>query len=187
MSTHSGNFLSNLIESLHQLLLTISGQVRHRHIEKSKMSDPKGDVDIWGKIGHFLEATPTLSEEDILHLQDEHIHQAHNNENLHRPTLEEGAELSELARYYQCKVRVETHPHMCDQMQRNTVDHINTALHLARKGDQAGARLHIELAESAMHTGGQFMNHDDYREFEKKIEQRLQHIMERGHQLHISQ
>jgi hypothetical protein len=186
MSTHSGNFLSHMLETLHHLLLNISAKIRHQHIENSKMGDPKGDVDIWGKIGHFLEATPELSEADILHLQDEHIHQSHKNEIMHRPTLEEGAELSELAKYYQHKVRVETHPHMSDQMQRNTVDHINLALHLARKGDQSGARLHIELAESAMHTAGRFMTHDEYREFELRIEHRLQHIMEQGHQPHVS-
>jgi len=186
MSRDSGNFLSSIIESIHQLLLNISGKLRHQHIENSKMGDAKGDVDIWGKIGTFLEATPELSEADLLHLQDEHIHQSHQNEKLHRPSLQEGAELSQLGKYYQQKVRVETHPHMSEQMQKNTMDHINTALHLARKGDQSGARLHIELAESAMHTAGRFMDHDDYRSFEEKIELRLQHIMQQGHQVHVS-
>ncbi|MBT8439763.1 MAG: hypothetical protein HKP55_07055 [Gammaproteobacteria bacterium] len=150
------------------------------------MGDSRGDVDIWGKIGHFLEATPELSEDDVFHLQDEHIHQSHQNETLHRPTLEDGAELSELGKYYQRKVRVETHPHMSEQMQRNTIDHINTALHLARKRDQSGARLHIELAESAMHTAGRFMSHDEYQAFELKIEERLKHIMDQGHQPTVS-
>ena len=186
MSTHSGNFLSDMLETLHRLFLDVSAKLRHRHIKNSKMSDPKGDVDIWGKIGHFLEATPELSEEDMLHLQDEHIHKSNKNEKLHRPSVEEGAQLSELGKYYQRKVRVETHPHMSDQMQKNTIDHINTALHLARKGDQTGARLHIELAESAMHTAGRFMDHDEYRGFEEKIEQRLQHIIQQGHQSHVS-
>ena len=186
MSRDANNFLSNMLEALHHLFLKVSGRLRHQHLENSKMTDPKGDVDIWGKIGDFLQATPELSEEDILHLQDEHIHQSHKNEKLHRPSLEEGAELSELGKYYQRKVRVETHPHMSEQMQQNTIDHINTALHLARKGDQSGARLHIELAESAMHTAGRFMNHDEYHEFEAQIEQRLRHIMDQGHQLPVS-
>ena len=181
MSRDSGNFLSTMLEALNHLFLTISGKLRHQHLENSQMGDPKGDVDIWGKIGHFLEATPELSKADILHLQDEHIHRSEQNETLHRPSLEDGAELSELGKYYQRKIRVETHPHMSEQMQRNTIDHINTALHLARKGDQPGARLHVELAESAMHTAGRFMSHDEYRTFELKIEDRLKHIMDQGH------
>jgi hypothetical protein len=175
-----------MLETLHHLFLNISGKARQQHLQNSKMSDAKGDVDIWGKIGHFLEATPELSEDDVFHLQDEHIHRSHQNETLHRPSLEDGAELSELGKYYQRKVRVETHPHMSEQMQRNTIDHINTALHLARKSDQSGARLHIELAESAMHTAGRFMSHDEYREFELKIEERLKHIMDQGHQPTVS-
>jgi len=181
MPIDSGNFLSNMLDALRHLLLTISGKLRNQHLQNSQMSDSKGDVDIWGRIGTFLEATPELSEAAILHLQDEHIRSSDKNEKLHRPSLEEGAELSELGKYYQKKVRVETHPHMSEQMQRNTIDHINTALHLARKGDQAGARLHIELAESAMHTAGRFMSHDEYQQFEVKIEERLRHIMEQGH------
>ena len=182
MSHHQQNTLHNLIDALHRLFLQIASHLKFRQITQKPMGDAKGNVDIWGKIGGFLEETPELSEEDLFHLQDEAIHAAHGNEKLHRPSLQEGTELSQLSKYYQQTVRVEQQPHMSEQMQRNTVDHINTALHLARKGDREGARLHIELSESAMHTASRFMSHEEYAVFEKKIEARLQHIMEQGHQ-----
>ena len=182
MSDHQPNTLQSLIEALHKLFLQIASHLKFRRIFHKPMGDAKGNVDIWGKIGGFLEETPELSEEDLFHLQDEQIHSAHGNAKLHRPSLHEGTELSELSKYYQQKVRVEQQPHMSEQMQRNTMDHINTALHLARKGDKQGARLHIELSESAMHTASRFMSHEEYAVFEKKIEARLQHIMEHGHQ-----
>lgn len=183
------NFIKSLIDSLHNLLLKVSGQMRDQHLENSKMDEAKGNVDIWGRLGSFLEATPELSDEDYLHLSDEHKHEtdkAHANDNLHKPTLEQGAELSELGKYYQRKLRVEVHPHMGEQMQHNTMDHINLALHLARKGDQAGAKLHIELAESAMHTAGRFLSQDEYNVFETKVENRLAAIIDRGHQQPLS-
>ena len=182
MSDHQQNSLHSLIDALHKLFLQIASYLKVRRIFHKPMGDAKGNVDIWGKIGGFLEETPELSEEDLFHLQDEEIHAAHDNDKLHRPSLQEGMELSELSKYYQLTVRVEQQPHMSEQMQRNTMDHINTALHLARKGDKQGAKLHIQLSESAMHTASRFMSHEEYEVFEKKIEARLRHIMELGHQ-----
>ena len=183
MPNHTENNLRQLIESIHQLFLQLASKLKFNQVSEKPMGDAKGKYDIWGKLGEFLEATPELSEKDLFHLQDEDIHKAHKNESLHRPSLQEGAELSELSRYYQSQVSEEMHPHMSEQMQRNTVDHINTALHLARKGDREGARLHIELSESAMHTASRFMSHEEYADFEKRVEGRLEHIIETGHEI----
>ena len=182
MSHQQHGGLHSLIESLHKMFLQISCHLRLDRIFHRPLGEAKGNLDIWGKLGNFLEEAPELSDDDLFHLQDEHMHAAHANEKLHRPSLQEGAELSELSKYYQRQVRVEMHPHMSEQMQRNTVDHINTALHLSRKGDKDGARLHIGLSESAMHTASRFMSHEEYAEFEERIEARLSHIIELGHQ-----
>jgi len=58
------------------------------------------------------------------------------------------------------------------------MEHINISLILAREGNTEGARLHIDLAESAMHTAGRFMSHEEYEIFEKKVEHRLESIID---------
>ena len=57
------------------------------------------------------------------------------------------------------------------------MEHINISLILARAGNIEGARLHIDLAESAMHTAGRFMSHKEYEIFEKKVAHRLESII----------
>ena len=150
------------------------------------MGDPKGDPDIWNKIGTFIEKTPILEDkEDLVLATEKETHQIKRK----TPTRVSGGDNAEhqvtetaLGKYYHEEdLKHYQHPHMSDQMQKKTMEHIFTSLHLARKGDQEGARLHIELAESAMHTASRFMSHDDYQAFEKKVDAKLENIIKNGH------
>ena len=180
MSKHSSNYLKSLVDSLHHLFLNVSGKLRQMHLLRSEIGEAKGNADIWGRLGTHIRETPVSDEpeEVVSALGRKHDVTA---PDYHKVELEKGRSLSELGKYYQRKVRVEMHPHMSDRMRDSTMEHINTSLHLAKYGDQDGARLHIELAESAMHTASRFMTHDQYAEFEKKVHERLESILQNGH------
>lgn len=178
MTTENSNFFQLFINSLQSLLHSLSAKLRMSHLSKSTMGEAKGPVDLWGKLGDFIEHTSQNAEDPDFHL-GKHLTDdkspEDNKHSLHAFLDGSPPEESELSQYYHRKaVRVEMHPHMGEQMQHNTMDHINSALHLARKGDLQGARLHIDLAESAMHMAGRYLNHDEYETFEIKVQKRIE-------------
>lgn len=86
-----------------------------------------------------------------------------------RPTL-----FNALSGYFtRRRSSVHFHPFMREKMQANTLEHINKALALARQGHAQGARIHAELAESAMKTAGEYMSDDEYHRFRDDVETRL--------------
>lgn len=171
-------WLTAMIDTLSQLMTTLFCRLHLKHLENSKMGEPKQKADLWGQLGEFIQNTE-IQDDDINIATDGHLTADHHTL---KPYLAGGKlEPSELSEYYQRQhARVELHPHMAEQMQHSTMDHINSALHLAKKGDQQGAKLHIHLAESAMHTAGRFMSQEDYDTFEKRVLKRLQELMNRG-------
>jgi len=52
------------------------------------------------------------------------------------------------------------------------------SFYLARKGDKFGAKLHVELAESAVHTASRFMTEEQYRCFEKNMMTRVESVVD---------
>lgn len=190
-SQQSHNWLQSLGESLHHLFLKVSEKLRHRHLQNSEMGEAKGTPDIWQKIGTFVEQTPLITEEeDLVLLSEKETQQikrktaAPTKREKHADQQQGSDEKTETALgkyYHEEDLKMYQHPHMSDQMQEKTMEHIFTSLHLARKGDQQGARLHIELAESAMHTASRFMSHEDYAAFEVKVDKKLENIISNGY------
>ena len=64
-------------------------------------------------------------------------------------------------------------PFMAEKMRRSAFDHVNQALILAKKGDAEGARIHAELANSAMETAADYMSDEELNQLRKMIEERL--------------
>ena len=62
---------------------------------------------------------------------------------------------------------------MREKMRKNTLDHVNKALALARHGNADGAKIHAGLAENAMRTAGEYMSDDDYAQFRRDVEHRM--------------
>jgi hypothetical protein len=62
---------------------------------------------------------------------------------------------------------------MAEKMRANTLDHLNRALILARRGEGEGARIHADLAETAMETAAKYMSEEEYRALEAEVERRL--------------
>jgi hypothetical protein len=69
-------------------------------------------------------------------------------------------------------------PFMREKMRSNTLDHINKAMVLAKRGDAQGAKIHAGLAENAMRTAGEYMSDEEYRQFKEKVETRLKSVMQ---------
>lgn len=67
-----------------------------------------------------------------------------------------------------------TEPYLREKMRKNTLDHINKALVLAKQGNARGAKVHAGLAESAMQTAGEYMDDEEYVQFKADVETRLQ-------------
>ncbi len=68
-------------------------------------------------------------------------------------------------------------PHLAEQMQAKTTEHINKALQLARRGKAQGAKVHVELAEEAMKTASQYMDKQAYATYKEEVERRLKDIL----------
>lgn len=80
-----------------------------------------------------------------------------------------------LSSYFgQHRSSAQTEPYLREKMRKNTLDHINKALMLAKQGDAKGAKVHAGLAESAMQTAGDYMNDEEYAQFKAEVDTRLQ-------------
>ena len=178
MANHDYFSLQKLWESLHKLFLNLSHEMRHRHLSKSEMSEPKGKIDIWGKLGGHFESLPEPDDKDHFQQSDEHEPSFHKNEYFHYPDKESVQEAGSIGEHFQNNNDKKLHPHVSDQMQRSAMDHINMSFYLARKGDKFGAKLHVELAESAVHTASRFMTEEQYRCFEKNMMTRVESVVD---------
>ncbi|MCP3687300.1 MAG: hypothetical protein GY784_02700 [Gammaproteobacteria bacterium] len=166
--------LQKLWESLHELFLNAANELRHRHLLKSKMSDPKDKMDIWGKLGGHLDSLPLSEDKDDSQQSEDHQFAFQNKGYYHYPDKELANKSGNLGEYYQSNISTKMYPHVSDQMHRSAMDHINKSFYLAKKGDKFGAKLHVELAESAVHTASRFMTEEQYSCFEKKMLTRIE-------------
>jgi len=170
--------LRALIESLHHMFIAVATRLRHMHVrDRKQMEHPKGSFDIWARIGSHIEQIH--SEEEPANKPQIPPQPASAKPSRQRPYADVAtAGASALGRYYTHKAVTEHHPHMDQVLRSRTMEHIGSALRHARNGDQASAKLHVGLAESAMHTASRFMDHDDYEVFEREVEHRLESLFE---------
>ena len=169
--------LRGLINALHHLIIKISSRLRLTQIDGSAMGDAKGDYDIGKKLRNHIERISADSLPDTKTRTTKTAPAADFSLKGYRAATAQ--EPNELARDSKRKTTSQLLPRMNVQLQSNTMEHINTSLILAREGNIEGARLHIELAENGMRAASQFMSHEEYRDFELKVERRLDSIIGR--------
>jgi len=63
-----------------------------------------------------------------------------------------------------------TQPQMGKNLKSSVWEHINTAIRHAKNGDIETAKLHTNIAGSALDEAGHYMSHDDYSELVLQIE-----------------
>jgi hypothetical protein len=175
-SIESHGLLRGLIDALHHLVMTVSARLRHTQIHGSPMEDAKGNYDIWGRLGSHVEQILSEHQPQTKSLP---IREGKAKDpDLHEDTAATAKESNQLSEHGKRQAVNRLLPSMNQKLQRTTMEHINISLILAREGNTEGARLHIDLAESAIHTAGRFMTHKEYEIFEMKVEHRLQSIIE---------
>lgn len=81
-------------------------------------------------------------------------------------------------RFARHRSQAKLEPFMREKMRANTLKHVNKALALARQGQAEGAKIHAELAETAMKTAGEYMSDDEYGQFQEEVEARLRSTSE---------
>jgi len=68
-------------------------------------------------------------------------------------------------------------PRMTEKMETKTMEYINKAMRLAKQGNEEGAKVNAELAESALTTVIEYMSEEECKDFKKEIENRMKAIM----------
>ena len=174
--------LRGLIDYLHHLIIEIASRLRHVQIHRSPMGDPKGDYDIWQKLGSHLQQMPVIEKHDVKRPTRPKGSQTGRNhsKNLASDTVRSGSEPNELREHNKTRAAQHHQPRVSQQLQSKSIEHINIALILAAEGNQDGVKLHIDLANSAMQTASRFMSHDEYKVFEEKVESRVKAIVDSG-------
>jgi hypothetical protein len=179
-SAKSHGFLQDLIERLHHLMIVISSKLRHAQIHHSPMGDAKGDYDIWERLGNHLQQVPVREKPDAKPraIPKEASIEGYQSGSLASYTMPAAPPSNELRKHNKRKAAHQKQPRISEQLKSKTMEHINIALILAAEGNQEGVRLHIDLANSAMHTASRFLSHEDYEAFEEKVESRLRSIID---------
>jgi hypothetical protein len=175
-TVESHGLLRGLIDDLHHLVMTVSARLRHAQIHRSPMGDAKGNYDIWGTLGNHVEKI--LSERQPQTNSHPTREVTARDPDQHEDTGATAKGFNQLSEHSKQQAINQLLPSMSQQLQRTTMDHINISLILAREGNTEGAKLHIDLAENAMHTAGRFMSHKEFELFENKVEHRLESIID---------
>ena len=171
-----------LIDYLHHLIIEIASRLRHAQIRHSPMGDAKGDYDVWQRLGDHLQQMPVTEKHDVKQTappkgsQEGRKHP----KNLASDAMRSGSEPNEIREHNKTRAVLHHQPRVSQQLQSKTMEHINIALILAAEGNQGGVKLHIDLANSAMHTASRFMSHEEYKVFEEKVETRVKAIVDSG-------
>lgn len=179
-SANSHGLLRGLIDYLHHLIIVVSSKLRHTQIHHSPMGDAKGDYDIWKKLGSHLEQVPVIEKQAVKPhaIRRGALKGRNHSEKPVNAPMPAGPELSELRERNKSRAARQQQPRISEQLQSKTMEHINIALILAAEGNQDGVKLHIDLANSAMHTASRFMSLEDYHFFEEKVESRVKSIVD---------
>lgn len=180
-SASSRGLFQDLIDYLRHLIIVISSRLRHRQIDHSPMGDAKSDYDIWQRLGSHLEKVPVIEKPDPVKspvTRSRTLNHPRHPRNTANAPMPAGLELKELRERNVSRAARQHLPRMSEQLQSKTIEHINIALILAKEGNQDGVKLHIDLANSAMHTASRFMSHEEYSSFEEKVESRVQSIID---------
>ena len=177
-SVKSHGLLRGLIDALYHLITTISARLRHMRIQGSPMGDAKGEYDIWEKVGNHVEQISADSKPAKKSRRT--ITPKSKVPDPREPVAVAARDSNQLTEHSKQEAVNRLLPSMSAQLQSKTMEHINISLIMAKEGNKDGARLHIDLAENAMHTASRFMSHEEYALFERKIEQRLKSIVDRG-------
>jgi hypothetical protein len=176
-SSESHGVLRGLIDALHQLVIMISSRLRHSQIHGSAMGDAKSDYDLGKKLRSHIEK---ISVDRELSAKPHTVEKVPTAEpNVKSDSAATAQESSRIAEHIKQKATSQLLPRMNEKLQSNTMEHINISLILAREGNIEGAKLHIDLAENAMHAASRFMSHEEYEIFKQKVERRMDAIVDR--------
>ena len=172
--------LHNLIDALHQLTIMISSRLRHALTHGPAMKDRKVDVDIGRKLRKHIESISADNQANPKPRTKSKAPAAR--PNVKADTEATAQEFSAIAEHSKQKATSMLLPRMKGQLQSSTMEHINLSLVLARQGNSEGAKLHVELAESAMHAASRFMSHEEFEIFKQKVEHRMDSIVRKDSQ-----
>ncbi len=166
--------LRGLIDSLSRLFFVVSARLwGHRLREQPRPGTAGDSVDIGSALdGHLAHVASQAVEADVSAAADNAPQESGSPRAVHAakgPGL-----LTGLAERLSLKGRGPVmQPQMSEQMQANTLDHINKAVLAARRGNVDGARMHTQLAQSAMRTASEYMSEDAYRAFKDDVEKKI--------------
>ncbi|KPK40345.1 MAG: hypothetical protein AMJ69_02625 [Gammaproteobacteria bacterium SG8_47] len=68
-------------------------------------------------------------------------------------------------------------PHVGDQLKKRVWDHIHEAVRIAHDGDAKTAKLHVEIANSALKEAAQHLPEDDYNAFAADVAAKIQEFV----------
>ena len=63
-----------------------------------------------------------------------------------------------------------TQPHIGEELKASAWKHIHAAMRSAKSGNQESAKLHIDIASTAIEESGDYMSPEDYSDFVMKVE-----------------
>jgi hypothetical protein len=69
-------------------------------------------------------------------------------------------------------------PHLSQQLKNSAWEHVHTAIRLARQGEAAKARLHVDIAMSALSELAHYMPEVEYQQFRAEVKAQIDNIRE---------
>lgn len=178
------NELAALLDALRKLYAQISVKLWHRRMEPSPPSPLAGEsADITGSLNGHIErsVSEARASSEPSPSADSPMESPAGFGTRHKEKrLLPGVRLfSGLSKYFKRRGGGAGYRRLGEKMRAETTRHINEALRLARRGDVQGAKVHTELAESAMKTASRYLPEEEYRAFQQDVETRLKAIVGR--------
>lgn len=177
--------LQSLLSSLLGLYSQLSSRMLHKRMStQQRATTPREGLPIGDLLDQHIEQTtaaaPGPSGDAASEEATTESPQASENSSIAAagktdPTHSSSGFFSALSSYFGRHRRsAHSEPLLREKMRTNTLEHINRARVLARRGDAKGAKVHATLAESAMQTAGGYMSDEEYLQFKEEVEARVQ-------------
>ena len=86
-----------------------------------------------------------------------------------------------LGRYFKTsRTESDLDPELSEKLKQSTWNHIHTALRLARQGEAANAKLHLDIASQALKEAAHYMSREEHIAFTVEVQEKLGEITGQG-------
>ena len=187
----SSSFYNDVIQAIEKLYTNISWRIQQKRIDTyhsaPSVNTAKGDaLDIKAPLFKYIdEISQREPQEKPAGDPQEHVdlppatppEKTAANETA-SAGIKKSQNVDDLTRFFKAAHgSTELHPGISDKLKHSIIEHINTSIRSARRGDTAAAKMHADIASTAYQELAHYITDEEHTRFAQEIQEQLNVIM----------